>query len=170
MLLASPLLLVAQAETEVRTEDGGLEYVLATLSDSQLVRVRENLVSVGDSRTRVASRFEGAYLSYGPAGVTLAGQHGTYTIASDAVRALWTRGNSWKTGALVGGAIGGVALGVYVGLVADFAACDDQGPNCSTTGAVIGGSILGFVVGAAGGGLVGGVIGLAIPKWKQRYP
>jgi len=62
----------------------------------------------------------------------------------------------WKTGLLVGGVAGGLALGVVaVGLCNDS---DDQDKNCFLP--AVGGAVLG----AAAGGTIGALIGGLFPK------
>lgn len=75
------------------------------------------------------------------------------------IESLWVRGRATATGAIVGG----LALGLTFGYVAT-GVCNDEG-DCG--GVEVPAAT---AVGLAGGALVGGLIGAAIPKWKLRYP
>ena len=73
---------------------------------------------------------------------------------------LWTRGNAGMTGAIVGGLVLGT-LGAVLG-----AAYPEESTDATR------GEVMPFAVGVglAGGALLGGLIGLAIPKWHRQYP
>jgi hypothetical protein len=76
---------------------------------------------------------------------------------------VWERGASTKTGAIVGGVIGGIGLLLL----------DAGGPALSqdqSGGGEENQPVVAFVLGAAGGALIGALIGTAIPRWHQRYP
>lgn len=83
-------------------------------------------------------------------------------IPIPAIDTLWVRGSSWATGAIVGGAVGGV-----LGSLAVVAAAGTCEYDCgSTTVQAVGGALLGAVVGLPLGALIGG----RFPKWTRRYP
>jgi len=85
-------------------------------------------------------------------------------IPATTIDTLWTRGNAGVTGAIVGGLVLG-ALGVALG-AAWAEDVRNTEPDVDKGAAMqIGGG-----VGLAGGALLGGLIGLAIPKWHRRYP
>jgi hypothetical protein len=79
------------------------------------------------------------------------------------IERLWTRGRSAGQGAWIG-AIGGLVLGVAYGVAISEVTCAES--SCTTLGlaAATGG------VGAAGGAALGALVGLAIPRWKLRFP
>ena len=85
------------------------------------------------------------------------------------VDSLWVRGGSHAgKGALIGGAVTGIGLGLLA-----YAATASAPPSdtCGTSGCDPGGFfIVGFFVGGAGGALVGALIGAAIPRWHLRVP
>jgi hypothetical protein len=83
-------------------------------------------------------------------------------IPATSIDTLWTRGNSAKQGAILGsiiGALAGVAAGLHYGATTtehDF-----------STGQAL---LLMGGVGAAGGGVLGALLGLSRPRWKRRFP
>jgi hypothetical protein len=79
------------------------------------------------------------------------------------VDSLWVRGSSWKTGAIVGSAIGTVA-GALLG--AGYAGFCNEG-SCPSTGAY---AVVGGLGGLVSVGLIGSLIGAAVPKWHSRWP
>lgn len=88
-------------------------------------------------------------------------------IAISDVTALWSRGRATKTGALVGGAIGGLGGGIVLSLLCAIGSTDDgvignEGfdPGCAALGAG-----LGLLV----GGGVGAGVGASIPTWRLRF-
>jgi len=95
--------------------------------------------------------------------VTLDTEDGSRVVAMQGIDTVWVRNRAWKTGAIVGGAVGMVALGVFAGLVV-HATCETS--QCGTFEAALGGGALGL----AGGALLGAAIGAAFPKWSRRFP
>jgi hypothetical protein len=129
------------------------------LADSQWVRLHV---------PHVAGRYEGQLLQRGPYHVVLSAEPKPLRVAATTIDTLWTRGNSGKTGAIVGAVVLGT-LGAVVG--AAYAAernKDDYGtePDIEAGGLML---VTGGV-GLAGGAVLGGLIGLAIPKWHRQYP
>src|SRR4051794_20597888 len=122
-----------------------------SLADSQWIRLK-----VPD----VAGRYEGRLLQRGPDHLVLSADPEPLRIAATTIDTLWTRGNSGVTGAIVGGLVLG-ALGAAVG-----AAYPEESTDATR------GEVMPFAVGVglAGGALLGGLIGLAIPKWHRQYP
>jgi hypothetical protein len=108
-------------------------------------------------RGRIEGRFE--RLSPDQLSVELAEEPSVLIEDIDAFRV--RHGNLAGTGFLVGGAIGGL-LGGAAG--AGWCGAIDSA-ECSTAGAV---TIMGLV-GAAGFGLVGALIGTAVPRWRLQY-
>ncbi|MGH7492225.1 MAG: hypothetical protein ACREOO_07510 [bacterium] len=88
-------------------------------------------------------------------------------IPHAAIQALWTRGRATNTGAIAGATLGGIGVGAYVLILCTVALSEDG--VSGNEGEVWGCALAGGLVGAAGGGLLGGVIGAAIPKWHQHY-
>jgi hypothetical protein len=86
----------------------------------------------------------------------------TARLPASLVDSVWVRGNAALVGALVGGGIGGA--GTFAFFLALCNALSDGG-GCDEGGVVV---ALGLG-GAAGGALLGGVIGMMVPKWRLRY-
>ena len=108
-------------------------------------------------------RRTGAYLGTAGDNLTLGAPAPPSRIPLGSIDTLWARGTAWKPGAIVGGSLGAVLIGLYVAAVAGV--CDSADCPEPATAGVVGG-----LVGAAGGALVGAGIGALIPKWKRRYP
>jgi hypothetical protein len=126
-----------------------------SLADSQWVRLHV---------PHVAGRYEGRLLQRGPDHLVLSAEPEPLRIPATTIDTLWTRGNAGVTGAIVGGLVLG-ALGVALG-AAWAEDVRNTEPDVDKGAAMqIGGG-----VGLAGGALLGGLIGLAIPKWHRRYP
>ncbi len=85
---------------------------------------------------------------------------GSRSVPRVAIDSLWVRGNAAGQGALIGGA----TLGVVLGLMAKEI---EEGFGGSETNSAF---ATGFGVGAAGGLLVGAIIGAAVPRWRRRIP
>jgi hypothetical protein len=126
-----------------------------SLADSQWVRLQV---------PHVAGRYEGRLLQRGPDHVVLSADPEPLRIAATTIDTLWTRGNAGKTGAIVGGLVLGT-LGAVLG-AAYCESIKDTEPDCNTGAATL---YLGGI-GLAGGALLGGLIGLAVPKWHRQYP
>ena len=122
-----------------------------SLADSQWVRLKVS---------HVAGRNEGRLLQRGPDHVVLSADPQPLRVAATTIDTLWTRGNAGVTGAIVGGLLLGT-LGAALG-----AAYPEESTD-ATRGEVM---PLAIGVGLAGGAVLGGLIGLAIPKWQRRYP
>jgi hypothetical protein len=123
--------------------------VFQTLEDSQWVR----LAATG------LGRREGQILERSDAGLLLSPASLPLRVPATSIDTLWTRGSSAKTGAIVGGIVG-----ACLGVLAAYGTAE--------TGETVGAD---FVIalgagGAVGGGLLGALIGLAVPKWHRRYP
>ena len=86
----------------------------------------------------------------------------TLRIPATSIDTLWTRGNSAKQGAIIGsiaGALVGVAAALHYG-----STTTEHDFSTGQAAVLLGG------VGAAGGGLVGTIFGLSLPRWKRRFP
>ena len=77
---------------------------------------------------------------------------------------LWVRGRATGIGALIGGGVGLVA-GAVIGYGIDEINCGED-DSCGDMYTEL---VFAAVVGA-GGAMLGGLIGFAIPKWSQRFP
>ena len=122
------------------------------LKDSQWVR----FTGIG------VSRRQGMLLEHDGTELVVSAEREPLRIQATSIDTLWTRGHSAKQGAIIGsiaGALAGVALGLQYGATTtehDF----------STGQAVL---LLGGI-GAAGGGLIGTLFGLSLPRWTRRFP
>jgi hypothetical protein len=130
------------------------QATIRALRDSQWVRLV----------TPTFARQEGRLLSHEHDALMLdRGADSLLHIPAMDVDSLWVRGTSWQTGAVIGsvlGTAGGVLLGA---LATDY--CENEG--CAVgPGAwvILGGG------GLVSGGLIGGLIGTAFPKWHSRWP
>ena len=122
------------------------------LQDSQCIRLTE----------AGGARHVGMVLDHAGPELVVATDREPLRIPATSVDSLWVRGHSAKQGAIIGalaGALAGVAAGLHYGQTTtehDF----------STGQAVL---LLGGI-GAAGGGVIGTLFGLALPRWKMRLP
>jgi len=123
-----------------------------TLQDSQWVRFSGPGVV----------RHQGRILDQQGPELVVSREHGVLRIQATSIDTLWTRGHSAKQGAIIGGiagALAGVALALHYGATTtehDF-----------STGQA---ALLAGGIGAAGGGLIGTLFGLSLPRWKRRFP
>ncbi len=108
-------------------------------AEGRFTAVREGRLLLEDSK--LAARF--------PDGVPL-----------ENVQKAWVRGRGTKTGAIVGGAVGGAAtaalFGFFVYAMCEVDSCRDDWPT---------GAAIGLAVGGTAGALTGGLIGSASPQW-----
>jgi hypothetical protein len=138
--------------TATAEQDTARQNAFESLADSQWVRL-----AVPD-----VGRREGQLLERSAELVVLSAETEPLRVPATTIDTLWTRGNAGKTGAIVGAVILGT-LGAALGAVA----CPAMEENCPGTAVnmlLVGG------VGLAGGAVLGGVTGVAIPKWHRRYP
>lgn len=118
-------------------------------------------------RIRVAtadSLLVGVLVEVDSAAVALAGPGERRRVPLAAVTGIWTRRRATKLGALVGGSTG-MLLGSIFGAAIGEIACAETGGGCTVEAALV----LGALTGAGGAG-VGALVGLAIPRWKRRFP
>ncbi len=132
-------------------QDSVVRAALARITPGKRIRLH----------TTGLGRLEGSFASLTDTTVTLGAAPATTSIALAGIDSLWQRGSATGSGALLGGLTGGILLG---GLGA--AVCSDY--DCS--GGQGGAFVVGAFVGFAGGAVVGGLIGAAIPKWHRRVP
>ena len=120
------------------------QNVRITTTDKETTEGR--LAAIHDGRllfegSKLAARF--------PDGVPLAN-----------VEKAWVRGRATKTGALTGGALGGVAtaalFGIFVYALCEVDSCRDDWPA---------GAVIGLALGGTAGALTGSLIGAASPEW-----
>ena len=149
-LLILPGLGTAQTQGGPRL-DSDQQHVFQTLEDSQWVR----LAGPG------LGRREGRVLHHSPTEIVPSPTPQPLRVPATSVDTLWTRGNSGVHGALVGGVVLGV-LGAVVGATIGEKGGDDYNPGFYAL--VLGGG------GTVGGALLGGLVGLTLPRWHRRHP
>ena len=98
-------------------------------------------------------RQQGQLLERSPTELVLSAPGQPLRVPASTIDTLWTRGTSVKTGAKAGALIG-VALGAGLGMA-----------HNTVEAMALGGGI-----GLGGGGLLGALIGLNIPRWHRQYP
>ena len=123
--------------------------VMESLRDSQWVRL-----AVSD-----LGRREGRLLERGESELVLAMAAEPLRIPATTVDTLWTRGTSWKQGAIVGAVVG---LGLGVAAAASGFGEEDVDQTALWLGLT--------GIGTAGGAIVGTLFGAAIPRWSRKYP
>jgi hypothetical protein len=100
-------------------------------------------------------------LEVSPTELVLSPEPQPLRVPATSIDTLWVR----KHSAVRGGIIGGVLLGVFGAVVgASIGERGDDDYNPGFTALVLGGG------GALGGGLLGALVGLAIPRWDRQYP
>lgn len=105
---------------------------------------------------------DGSVLSSSATLVTLRTDHSTITVSAPRIDSLWVkRGTHAGTGALIGALVGGVVVG------AAFSHICERGSVCNNQTEA---TAFGALAGAVPGGLLGALIGLAVPKWQLRLP
>jgi hypothetical protein len=151
-----PLLAVAAAltilvlPTAAAAQSGPvLPPVIESLRDSQWVRLA----------TSDLGRRQGRLLEPGASDLVLATGGEPLRVPATSVDTLWTKGTSWKQGAVVGAILG---LGLGVAAAAAGFGEEDVDQTALWVGCM--------GIGTAGGALVGTIFGAAIPRWKRRYP
>lgn len=149
-VVASPLR--AQPADSARSAEP--RRALEALSPCQRIRIE----------VPAEGRLEGRYLGLRDGRFGLRTDETELQVPVDQLRRLWVRGNRAGTGAIVGGAVGAVAGAVLGATLAEFA-CAETEESCGFAGGVL----TGLLFGAAGAGS-GALVGLAIPRWKSRYP
>ena len=131
--------------------DSDRHRVFQSLEDSQWVR----LAGPG------LGRREGRVLEVTPTEVALSLEPQPLRVPATSIDTLWTRGHSAVRGGIVGGLLLGV-LGAVVGASLGEEGDDDYNPGFGAL--VLGGG------GAVGGGILGALVGLTIPRWHRRHP
>ena len=137
------------------TPDSVWAAALARLSPRNTIRVHQ----IG-----LSGRTEGQFARASATMLALAGTPASVEYPLTTIDSLWVRGNSAKTGAVIGGISGAIA-GVAFGVMANEVGCKDDGGNpCPEAMPLLG------LAGAATGALLGALIGAAIPRWHLRVP
>jgi len=138
----------------------------ATL-DSVLRRelARSSLVRMRDEGARTSGKLVG--ISAGVA--TLETAAGSRSVPLAGVDSVWARRRATGVGALVGGGVGAIVVGIFGATTFTSAVVCDGTASCATGDRVKLG-LMGGVVGALAGGLVGAGIGALIPRWHRIYP
>ena len=131
---------------------GSIDTAFSALKPGQMVRLRAHGGNRTESRV-VSVRTESPAL-------WLEGASAPYDGAT--IDSLWVRGRATATGAIVGAVVFGAATSG-----AGLAICKGLSESSSSCGSDT--TVPLFLAGAAGGALIGAVIGSAIPKWRLRY-
>jgi hypothetical protein len=122
---------------------------MESLRDSQWVRVAASDLG----------RRQGRLLQRGPSELVLGTSGEPLRVPATSVDTLWTRGTSWKQGALVGAIVG---LGLGVAAAASGFGEEDVDQTALWLGLT--------GIGTAGGAVAGTLVGAAIPRWTRKYP
>jgi hypothetical protein len=131
--------------------DSDRQEVFQSLADSQWVRLS------GDG----LGRRDGRVLSVTATEIVLTPEPMPIRVSATSVDTVWTRGHS----ALLGGVAGGLFLGAFgavVGATAGDPGGDDYNPGAWAL--ILGGG------GLVGGGILGAIVGAAVPRWHRQYP
>lgn len=131
------------------------EVGVATVPDGSTVRLR-----LADAR------ITGKLLALGITSVTLRQDDAARDVPFDAILGVERMRRSAGRGALIGGGIGGVAVGGFFYLLLG-AICE------SVTGCrddQLAGGAFGFLLGGVGGALVGAGVGSLVPRWERVTP
>ncbi len=137
-------------------EAGGarLQAVLEQLVPDQRLRIE---TGVGEATV------EGRYMGMEDGSLLLRTGVSSVSMPRAEIGRLWTRGRSTAQGALIGGGAGLILGAVYGALISEVTCAES---SCTTLGLVAAGGGLG----AASGAALGALVGLAIPRWRQRFP
>src|SRR5919112_1632430 len=123
--------------------------VFNALQDSQWVRFTGTGVD----------RHQGILLAHDGPELVVSGEPGPLRIKATSIDTLWSRGNSAKQGAIVGGIVGavaGIAAALHYG-----STTTEHDFSTGQAALLLGG------FGAAGGGIVGTLFGLTLPRWTR---
>ena len=127
------------------------QEAIQSLKDSQWVRLAGTGLGRQDGRVIDVTATE----------IVLSPEPQPIRVPATSVDTVWTRGHSALQGGLVGGLLLG-AVGAVVGATAGDPTGDDYNPGFWAL--VLGGG------GLVGGGALGAVVGLGIPRWHRQYP
>jgi hypothetical protein len=144
LFLAAPTAGIGQAQLA-----GGVrQTAFESLQDSQWVRLTS--LELG--------RRQGRLLQNSPRELILSPEPQPLRVPAVSIDTLWTRGRSTKTGLIVG-----ALLGAGIGAVAAASLGEGDIDRQALWAVSLGG-------GTVGGGLVGMLIGAAVPRWKRQFP
>jgi len=129
-----------------------LDAAVRTLKPGQTVRIRAH----------GGNRIESRILSVRAETPALLLQADSTPLDGSSIDSLWVRGRRTGLGAIVGAVVFGAATSG-----AGLAICKGLSESASSCGSDT--TVPLFLAGAAGGALIGAVIGAAIPKWRLRY-
>jgi hypothetical protein len=118
------------------------------LKDSQWVRLASPHLG----------RRQGRLLEHNATGLTLTRESQPLLIPAAAIDTLWTRGRSTTAGAVIGA--------ILVGGLGALAGNGLGEENAGSARMILGTAGLGAIA----GGLMGAIIGTAVPRWQRRYP
>ena len=149
-ILILPTFISAQSTAGPRL-DIERQEVFQSLKDSQWVRVASTDLG----------RRDGRLLDVTPSEIVLSPGSEPIRVPATSIDTVWTRGHSALQGGIAGGLLLG-ALGAIMGLTAGDPGGDDYNPGF--WGLVLGGG------GIVGGGVVGALVGLGIPRWRRQLP
>jgi hypothetical protein len=156
-VLATGLLTLAVAPAHAQEPD--------TLSAAQRAGAALARLGAGQRVRIVGSEVgfvDGSVVSSSMSLVTLRLDSSTVTVPTPRIDSLWVKhGTHAGTGALIGAIVGGVVVG------AAFSNICERGEVCDNQTAA---TAFGALAGAVPGGLLGALIGLAVPKWKLEVP
>jgi hypothetical protein len=160
LIMASlPILLAGLSARSLAAQEPPARVPVPSLLEIRLHQVK------GASRLRIedraGQRVSGIFAGLGDGGLAVTTSTGLATIPLTEIQGIWIRRRSTAIGAIAGGAVG-VGLGVLYGLAA-AGLCE-----CETSSA--GAAALGGLLAGAGGAVVGGAIGAAIPRWSRKWP
>jgi hypothetical protein len=81
-------------------------------------------------------------------------------LALGDIRSAWRRERRTRTGAIIGALLGGTGGGAFLGFLGIVADVEEAGRL----------AVIGVLAGAGAGGLLGGVVGSAVPRWELIHP
>ena len=150
VLAATLALHPAAAQTPVQP-DSARFAALARLGPGTRVRLH----------SRDLGRLEGRVVASSPSTLSLNAGGRLTDVRVATLDSLWVRGTAAKTGAIVG-AIPGAVAGLVMGTIANELGCkDDGGDPCPEAIPLLG------ALGAVSGGVLGALVGAAIPRWRR---
>lgn len=160
-LLISLLLLVAIGATTRPSgaqEDApvGEMAALSSIPQGTVMRVH----------TRGGGRLEGLLVKVEADTLVLAAAGAEHRIPAARLETVWARGRQTRRGATLGAAVAGGAALLYGAWFGWLVAGTGDGGSEEAAGIALGSGALG----AAGGALVGGIIGSTITRWYRVYP
>jgi opacity protein-like surface antigen len=152
LILQAPFAAAAPATAqEPGMASGAVAAALARVPPGTTVRIQ----------TRAGTVIEGPLRLAGDS-IRLEGAGDRRAVALGDVRSAWYQQRTTRTGAITGALVGAGAGGAFMGLFA-LVVSGSSGEKATLIG-------VGVLGGAAAGGLLGGVVGAAVPRWVLAYP